>query len=194
MESTNLIGMLSRPTVVSAFGKLIQSGLDVGGSKTSIPEFNQAIAQAMKGSDPKDIAALQNIGREFAKMELIESKNYLKGQGSVSDAERALLKRIVADASNNPESIKDFLKFTEMRAKLDDRVGPIWDKYQVDNPGVSFNKFRLESPEFKQAKADYAQELKNFTLSSGRQTPKGETANTKAHPGASLVDKYLNKQ
>jgi len=189
MANTNVVGILSKPTVAAALGTLLKEGIDAGGSKTSIGGLDQAIAQVMKGSNEKDIAAMQNIGREFAKMELTESRNYLKGQGAVSDAERRLITRAVSNIGSSPESIKDFLKITEMRAKFDDRAGIAWEKYQDANPDASYRKFK-RSDEFKNLKDQYLNEIKGFTQSTLQ--PKQPAAGT-VHPGAALVDKYLKR-
>jgi hypothetical protein len=149
MKNTNVIGMLSDPTVAAALGTLLKEGFDVGSSKTSVNGLDQAIAQFMKGSKKEDIAAMQNIGREFAKMELTESRNYLKGQGAVSDAERRLITRIVSTVGTSPGAIKDYLKITEMRANFDEKAGDAWEKFQIANPKASYNTFRLHSEEFK---------------------------------------------
>jgi hypothetical protein len=192
MASTNVIGILSKPTVAAALGTLLKEGFDVGSSKTSVNGLDQAIAQVMKGSKPEDIAAMQNIGREFAKMELTESRNYLKGQGAVSDAERRLITRIVATVGTSPGAINDFLKITEMRANFDQKAGQAWDNFQRANPKASYNTFRLNSEEFKNLKKDYLNEIKGFTQST--LNPKQPAGGAAPHPGASLVDKYLKKQ
>jgi hypothetical protein len=191
MANTNVIGILSKPTVAAALGTLLKEGFDVGSSKTSVNGLDQAIAQAMRGSDPKDIAAMQNIGREFAKMELTESRNYLKGQGAVSDAERRLITRIVASVGTSPEAIKDYLKITEMRANFDEKAGKAWEDFQTANPKASYNTFRLQSEEFKNIKKEYLAEIKGFTQSTLQ--PKQPAAGAAPHPGASLVDKYLKR-
>jgi hypothetical protein len=189
MKNTDVIGILSNATVAAALGTLLKEGIDAGGSKTSIGGLDQAIAQAMKGSKKEDIAAMQNIGREFAKMELTESRNYLKGQGAVSDAERRLITRIVSTVGSSPESIKDFLKITEMRANFDEKAGKAWDDFQRANQSASYNTFRLNSEEFKNLKKDHLNEIKGFTQS----TLKPKQSATAVHPGASLVNKYLGQ-
>jgi len=192
MKNTKVIGMLSDPTVAAALGTLLKEGFDVGSSKTSVNGLDQAIAQLMKGSKKEDIAAMQNIGREFAKMELTESRNYLKGQGAVSDAERRLITRIVATVGTSPGAINDFLKITEMRANFDQKAGEAWDNFQRANPKASYNTFKLNSEEFKNLKKDYLNEIKGFTQST--LNPKQPAGGAAPHPGASLVDKYLSKQ
>lgn len=192
MANTDVIGILSKKGVAAALGTLLKEGIEAGGSKTSIGGLDQAIAQAMRGSEDKDIKAMQNIGREFAKMELTESRNYLKGQGAVSDAERRLITRIVASVGTSPEAIKDYLKITELRANFDEKAGEAWKNYRKQNRQASFDDFRLDSPEFDNLKKGYLKELNSFTQSTLQ--PKQATSGTAPHPGASLVDKYLKPQ
>lgn len=164
MKNTDVIGILSRPTVAAALGTLLKEGFDVGSSKTSVTGLDQAIAQAMKGSRQEDIDAMINIGREFAKMELTESRNYLKGQGAVSDAERRLITRAVANIGSSPNAINDFLKLTEMRASFDNKAGDAWEKFRDKYPKASYDKF-VRSEDFRTIKNDYSEELKGFTQS-----------------------------
>lgn len=190
MNNTNVIGILSKGTVAAALGTLLKEGITTGGTQTSIAGLDQAIAQAMKGSSDKDIAAMQNIAREFAKMELTESRNYLKGQGAVSDMERRLITRIVSSIGTNPASIKDYLKFTEMRANFDDKAGEAWENFQRKNPNARFNDFKLNDPEFRRLKQEYLQEMKSFTASTANQPSKAQEA--KPTPKWSHTDEEYN--
>lgn len=190
MNNTNVIGILSKGTVAAALGTLLKEGITTGGTQTSIAGLDQAIAQAMKGSSDKDIAAMQNIAREFAKMELTESRNYLKGQGAVSDMERRLITRIVSSVGTNPMAIKDYLKFTEMRANFDDKAGEAWENFQRKNPNARFNDFKLNDPEFRRLKQEYLQEMRSFTASTANQPSKAQPA--KPTPKWSHTDEEYN--
>jgi hypothetical protein len=175
MNNTKTLAILSEPTVAAALGKMLKEGVTLGGSTTSLHAFDEAVAQMMKGASRQDIAAMQNLGREFAKMELIASKDYLKGQGAVSDNERRLIQRAVANIATNPDSIKDFLALSEKRARFDKKVGAAWEDFQINNPkGASFNDFRLRDPSFKQLKEAYGKELDEFARTT-RFTPEKST-------------------
>ena len=175
MNNTKTLAILSEPTVAAALGKMLKEGVTLGGSTTSLNAFDEAVAQMMKGASRQDIAAMQNLGREFSKMELIASKDYLKGQGAVSDNERRLIQRAVANIGTNPDAIKDFLALSEKRAKFDKKAGEAWENFQRNNPkGASFNDFRLRDPEFKQLKQAYGKELDEFARTT-RFTPEKST-------------------
>jgi soluble lytic murein transglycosylase-like protein len=175
LNNTKTLAILSEPTVAAALGKMLKEGVTLGGSTTSLNAFDEAVAQMMKGASRQDIAAMQNLGREFSKMELIASRDYLKGQGAVSDNERRLIQRSVANIGTNPDAIRDFLALSEMRAKFDKKVGEAWENFQRNNTkGASFNDFRLRDPEFKQLKQAYGKELDEFARTT-RFTPEKST-------------------
>jgi hypothetical protein len=175
LNNTKTIAILSEPTVAAALGKMLKEGVTLGGSTTSLNAFDEAVAQMMKGASRQDIAAMQNLGREFSKMELIASRDYLKGQGAVSDNERRLIQRSVANIGTNPDAIRDFLALSEKRAKFDKKVGEAWENFQRNNTkGASFNDFRLRDPEFKQLKQAYGKELDEFARTT-RFTPEKST-------------------
>jgi len=124
--------------------------------------------------------------REFAKLQLNASK-LIAGQGTVSDAERALLAQVAGSTSDDPKTIKDIILWGRERVKYDEKVGAAWTMYKDKFPGASYEDFKRGSPLYKQARQDFTTRMDEIGKS---YLEKGINANQKEHPGKSLLNKY----
>jgi len=147
------VGMFSKPGVVSAFGKILSEGISAGNfGAVKFNGLEDAVRAA--GGDQKTIDAAQRLARDFAQMQLNIAKRDLKGQGAVSDNERAIVAKVTGSTSNSPEVIKDFVRWNKSRNDYDKAVGDAMQTWEEKHPNVSHTKFR-ESAEFKKLESDY---------------------------------------
>lgn len=161
-------GVLQHPTVLAALGSVIEGGATVPGSGAAkVSNIDEAVRKAMKGSTEDEITAAQKAAQKFSELQLNTAKVVLKGQGSVSDNERALVANMTGSIKNSPAAVRDILKWTEMRASYDKRVGDAFDKWENSNPSQSFRKFML-TPEYKAMKLDYSQKIDQFAETAGK--------------------------
>ena len=137
-------GVLQNPGILSGALKAIQEGANVGNYNVNIPGVETLVRQA--GGTKDDITAANMAIREFAKLQLNAAK-LLQGQGSVSDAERQLLKQVAGSASDDPRTIKDMIKWGKARAEYDREMGNAWKAFLKKNPGGSYRDFYINSPE-----------------------------------------------
>jgi hypothetical protein len=82
------------------------------------------------------------LARDFAQMQLNIAKRDLKGQGAVSDNERAIVARVTGSTSNSPEVLKDFVRWNRVRNDFDKQVGDALQRWEKENPGLSYTKFK----------------------------------------------------
>lgn len=160
-KHSKVFGVLEKPTVAAALGSVLEKGFTATGSSVAMSGLSDAIRKAMPGATQQDIDAVQKVARELAKLKLIESRNYLKGQGAVSDHERSLIAELTGNVSSSPAAIRDFMRWGTMRAEFDKEVGGMWREFQRQNPGASFQKFAL-TKDFETAKDRYDQKLLSF--------------------------------
>jgi virulence-associated protein VapD len=137
-------GVLQNPGILSGALKAVQEGANVGNYNVNIPGVETLVRQA--GGTKDDITAANMAIREFAKLQLNAAK-LLQGQGSVSDAERQLLKQVAGSASDDPRTIKDMIKWGKARAEYDRDMGNAWKAFLKKNPGGSYRDFYINSPE-----------------------------------------------
>jgi hypothetical protein len=180
------VGMFEKPGVVSAFGKIFSKGIQAGNfGSIGFSELGDAVRVA--GGDQATIDAAQKLGRDFAEMQLIASRRFLKGQGAVSDNERNIIERVTGSVANSPEVIKDFTRWNRVRNEYDAAVGNALQKWETTNPNKSIDLFR-NSDEFKTIKANYI--AKTDAMASKMNLDGKSTAKAS---GADKTDEYLKQ-
>ena len=177
-------GVLQKPGVLTAVLGAAEDGANIGNlGAVGISGMSTAVRKAMPGATQADIDAAQKATREFSLMQLQAAKIYLKGQGAVSDAERQLIRELAGSVKNSPEAIRDFLRWSEIRANFDKQNGAAYKEFNRNNPNVSFERYK-ETPEYERLKSEYEANLNKFVSTS---------TGTKAAPKSdikSILDKY----
>ena len=185
-EGVKAVGVFNKPGVVSAFGKILSEGVQAGNfGAVSFKGLEDAVRAA--GGDQKTIDAAQSLARDFAQMQLNIAKRDLKGQGAVSDNERAIVAKVTGSTANSPEVLKDFTRWNRVRNTFDKQVGDALQNWEEKNPNQSFTKFK-QSPEYKQLENDYI--AKTDAMASKMKL--GGKSAAKAS-GADKTDEYLNQ-
>jgi hypothetical protein len=152
-EGNRAVGVFNKPGVVSAFGKILSEGVQAGNfGAVSFKGLEDAVRAA--GGDQKTIDAAQSLARDFAQMQLNIAKRDLKGQGAVSDNERAIVAKVTGSTANSPEVLKDFTRWNRVRNTFDKQVGDALQNWEKTNPNQSYTKFK-ESDVYKQLENDY---------------------------------------
>lgn len=152
-EGVKAVGVFNKPGVVSAFGKILSEGVQAGNfGSVSFKGLEDAVRAA--GGDQKTIDAAQSLARDFAQMQLNIAKRDLKGQGAVSDNERAIVAKVTGSTANSPEVLKDFTRWNRVRNTFDKQVGDALQNWEEKNPNQSYTKFK-QSAEYKQLENDY---------------------------------------
>jgi hypothetical protein len=152
-EGVKAVGVFNKPGVVSAFGKILSEGVQAGNfGSVSFKGLEDAVRAA--GGDQKTIDAAQSLARDFAQMQLNIAKRDLKGQGAVSDNERAIIAKVTGSTSNSPEVLKEFTRWNRVRNTFDKQVGDALQNWEEKNPNQSYTKFK-QSDEYKALENDY---------------------------------------
>jgi hypothetical protein len=185
-EGNKAVGVFSKPGVVSAFGKILSEGIQAGNfGSVKFNGIEDAVRAA--GGDQATIDAAQSLARDFAQMQLNIAKRDLKGQGAVSDNERAIVAKVTGSTSNSPEVLKDFTRWNRVRNTFDKQVGDALQNWEEKNPNQSFTKFK-QSAEYKQLENDY---IAKTDAMAAKMNLGGKSA-AKA-TGADKTDEYLNQ-
>jgi hypothetical protein len=152
-EGNKAVGVFSKPGVVAAFGKILSEGIQAGNfGSVKFNGIEDAVRAA--GGDQATIDAAQSLARDFAQMQLNIAKRDLKGQGAVSDNERAIVAKVTGSTSNSPEVLKDFTRWNRVRNTFDKQVGDALQNWEEKNSNQSYTKFK-QSAEYKQLENDY---------------------------------------
>jgi hypothetical protein len=183
-EGNRAVGIFNKPGVVSAFGKILQEGIQAGNfGSVSFKGLEDAVRSA--GGDQPTIDAAQKLARDFAQMQLNIAKRDLKGQGAVSDNERAIVAKVTGNTANSPEVLKDFTRWNRVRNTFDKQVGDALQDWEKSNPGQSYTKFK-ESKEYKKLENDYIAKTDAMAAKMNLTSSKASSSDT-----SSKVNEYL---
>jgi len=188
----NAAGPLSKPGMLPAVLTVIERGISAGNfGQVGMPGIESAVRQL--GGTQEDIDAAQELGQEFAKIQLANAKTYLKGQGAVSDAERELIRQMSGKTGDSPNAIRRLMQLQKLQAEYEQDIHNDWINWQNENKG-DFTKFKL-SPEYRAKVKQYSKNLDAFAERPrpGAAKPAAQPGAKKSldsHPGRALLDKY----
>jgi Transglycosylase SLT domain len=163
-----VFGVLQHPTVLSAVGEMLKSGIQDGAiGSHHISSIEEAIKRVAPGMSEADLTAAQEAVQKLAQLELSASKTYLKGQGAVSDNERLLISRLTGNISNSPQALHDIMAWNEARTNFDKAIGTAHDKWEDSHPNESYRNFE-KTDEYKAIKNSYKQQVDALAAKAGK--------------------------
>lgn len=186
---TKAAGPLSKPGMLPAILTVVQDGISAGNfGQVGMPGIEKAVRQL--GGGQAEIDAAQELGREFAKMQLANSQSYLKGQGAVSDAERRLIAEMSGRTGDSPAAIRRFMQWEKKAAEYDRDLHKDYITWKRANRGASFEDFKL-LPSYMEKSEKYSKDLLDLANQPLAAAAKpGAQRNIESHPGRALLDKY----
>lgn len=186
---TKAAGPLSKPGMLPAVLTVVQDGISAGNfGQVGMPGIEKAVRQL--GGGQAEIDAAQELGREFAKMQLANAQSFLKGQGAVSDAERRLISEMSGRTGDSPTAIRRFMQWEKKAAEYDRDLHKDYTAWRRANRGASFEDFKL-TPSYEQKSARYAKdliELANQPLPVAAKP--GAKKSLDSHPARAIIDLY----
>lgn len=168
MEQINtapdLLGILAKPGIGSAIGKLVTDGIKIGQTSIGIPAVEDAIRALLPAADQPKLNAVASLAGNLAELELLYTQLYIKGQGAVTEGERAVVRRIPGTISTNPDVLKEKMTLLQKRSDFDRKRIEAFKDYMDQNPRGSYLKFE-RSDEFKRLREEYNEDLyRTFNL------------------------------
>jgi hypothetical protein len=193
-ESKEFMGLLNRPTVISAIGKLFNEGIKTPGGSISAAGLEDALLQSMPGAKQKDIDNIKLIAAEIAELNLAFTQTWLTKQGTVTEGERKIVGAVSGNVSSSPQVLKARMDLLKMRSQYDIDVADAFMTWQEKNPNGSYLKFE-RSGLFKDLKKNYEEQTSNYfnTMpaipSRQRAAPAGDLSNARKR-----VDELLGQK
>ena len=168
MEQINtapdLLGILAKPGIGSAIGKLVTDGIKIGQTSIGIPAVEDAIRALLPAADQPKLNAIASLAGNLAELELLYTQLYIKGQGAVTEGERAVVRRIPGTISTNPDVLREKMTLLQKRSDFDRKRIEAFKDYMDQNPRGSYLKFE-RSDEFKRLREEYNEDLyRTFNL------------------------------
>lgn len=177
------VGVLSEPSFKNAVATILKEGISTPRGHIGIKGIEEAIFKGMPEADKPTAEARYTIATNLARTEL-ETSRLAQGQGTISDAERALFQRIAGGIGDPATLLIKKVQMIKARSELDRELGAM---YRAANRSgfVDYNKFR-NSEEFQNKVAAYEARLKDIA---GNVTPGNPQADLDAR-----IDRALGKK
>jgi len=173
-KNPRLAGVFSDPGVINAAGALLNSGVELGRLGTLRVNLEDAYLQAFdKKYGKPDVAERESIKSMFANLELAKSQ-IIKGEGSITENERALLQRATGSLSNKAETVIKTAMALQLGAEFKENVRNMYD----DNRG------KYKNFEDFYASKDYKQLVKDFGARADQINREKIDLNAKPNPNA----------
>lgn len=140
-DMQDMIGLLRKNGVAPFILKQLESGVQAGQfGSLGIKDLQKNLAEA--GATKSQIEKFERLERNLANAELEWAKVYLKGQGAVSDAERALIRKAVGSINDPAKVLVMQAKIMQERAQFDKAMYEAYGAYR-DKFGeqANFSKF-----------------------------------------------------
>ena len=137
------LGLLENPDVFSAIAGVTADGVRVGPFNVGIPAIREAVAKVT--GDPKEreqiLNALQMLGRNYSEIELNFTRLYLKGEGAVTEGERAIVRQVSGGVANRRVVALAQTETLLQRAAFDKAVKTELLQWEKANPNKSIDEF-----------------------------------------------------
>jgi len=178
-----VLGPTAKPGVKAAIGELVSGGLNVGGYSVAIANFDKAIVNI--GATQEVIDQLNVAGSLLSKAELLNARTYLKGEGTVTNMERGIVKDINGLAYRDPANALLFKsQLAYAQSNMNERYIKTFQSWRDKNPDGTIEQFNRTNA-YKTIESDYHDELKkiNKTIGLGpkpTEAPKKESGLTAA--------------
>lgn len=142
-ESSQFIGMLDRPGVANAIGLLLSKKFFNQDGTVDRNAFQTALRSSgiIKNVTENDIANINMIGADLARLELLYAREYLSGTGPITEGERAIAARLGGNLGENPKSLLQKMKLIRLGSQHKLDVGEAWNKYITENENGDWTKF-----------------------------------------------------
>ena len=181
------VGYLSNKSLGSAVGTLVTNGIDTpwGGS------LSMDVAPVLMKIDPKisqaDLNALSLIGQPLTQIELGITKLTMKGDGTISNMERALPKGISGSSADPAQVLANKINFLKIAATKQDEFYNKMSDWTANNPGKTIFDF-TRTPEAKAIENKYDNTYRKFAKSIGIDVP------TPAAPSSNLLEQLKQER
>lgn len=126
------LGLLAKKGVAPFLLKTLESGVNAGQFGTlGFADLEKNLMEAK--APPEVIQKLHRLQKHLSAAELEYAQTYLKGQGSVSDNERKLVKDTVGSIKDPAAVLKMQAQVMVERAQFDDKIAKAYNQYRTQN-------------------------------------------------------------
>jgi len=181
LKNPNALGLLADPGLFNAVASLVSDGISLGTTTVKLADAEGALAKAMPDMTKQDLQSRSEISKDLAEIELLYTREFLSGQGAVTENERKIVRNLGGTVSDNPTVLARRIELLVAKAKYNqDKVMAFqdWRNDKTKSKGKNINDW-MSSPEARKIDAAYdktTDSLYNkFFNKSATTTSSGET-------------------
>ena len=155
-DTPNAVGLLADPGFFNAVGKLVVGGFSVGETTVKITDAEDALALMMPGLTEKDIKNRALIGKDLAEIELVFTREYLSGDGAITEGERKIAQRLGGVVADNIDVLLQRMDLITAKSKYKEEKINAFQEWRSNknNDKLSINDW-LASKEAKKIDKDF---------------------------------------
>lgn len=185
-------GPLSQPGIGSAIGIVVRDGLNTPGGSISMKSIEDAIVAADPSIKPEDLRARTLLAGDAAMIELNYTQMFLNKQGSVTENERAIVRKVGTGSSDDPKVIALKSAAVSRRAKFDTDAANEFIDYQAATGG-NIDQFK-RSKEYIKLRDEYQGWVtKNFGGNTAQKAAE-KPAGTKGKIDSKELDRLMKER
>ncbi len=161
MKSPGAFGFLEHPGFVYAILTLADKGFKVGDSSITIDGLKDALYKVDPSISQDDLNNRATAAKDLAEMQLMYAKKDMKGQGAISDKERALAAGLSGSPEDNYLVLYRRMKLLAERSQRDIEEANAFYKWRNDaqNKTKNYYDFQRTSPELAAVNARYDKKM-----------------------------------
>lgn len=157
IKNPNAVGLLADPGLFNAVASLVSDGVSVGNYTVKLADAETALAKMMPGITKEDLQRRAEVIKDLAEIELLYTREFLSGQGQVTEGERKIVRSLGGSVSDSPTVLARRIELIVAKAKYNqDKVTAFqdWKSNKTKSKGLTINDW-MASPEARKIDAAY---------------------------------------
>ena len=157
IKNPNAVGLLADPGLFNAVASLVSDGVSVGNYTVKLADAETALAKMMPGITKEDLQRRAEVIKDLAEIELLYTREFLSGQGAVTEGERKIVRSLGGSVSDSPTVLARRIELIVAKAKYNqDKVTAFqdWKSNKTKSKGLTINDW-MASPEARKIDAAY---------------------------------------
>ena len=165
MKSPGAFGFLEHPGFVYALLTLVDKGFKVGDASITLDGLKDALYKADPSISQDDLNNRATAIKDLAEMQLMYAKKDMKGQGAISDKERAIASALSGSPEDNYMVLYRRMKLLAERSQRDIEEANAFYKWRNDaqNKTKNYYDFQRTSPELAAINARYDKKMNELS-------------------------------
>jgi hypothetical protein len=194
-NNPNMFGIMQHPGIIPAIFNFVDKGFRLGNTTLEFAGLKDAVMLASPGVTGEALTQRTAAVKDLAELQLQFARKFLKGEGSVSNAERELVSAVTGSPNDRPDALIHRMALLVERSDYDQKEAETFNRWRDNekNKGKDYLDFQ-RSPEIKKLQSSYDTKMNSLYAKwfmSSKSDGKAEAAEV---PNAAVVPRYTNAQ